>query len=196
MRVGGLRLLLAVVVVAGTTLASAQGRGGGGPGGGMGGGRGGMDGGPGRGGMDGGMPHGPFGGSPSYPDRPSRPGSSGESTTEGRLQLGPPGRWWDNGRFAQSIGLDTRQQRRMDDIFGENKGTLVKLYKNLQHEETQLLKTVRGKDLDEATIFQQIDRVAQARGELEKANAHLLLQIRKEMTTEQTARLDDRRVEP
>ena len=154
------------------------------------------------GGMGGGMPHGPFGGGSNGPytnfppgSRPGQPSesSSSESSPSVGLQLGPPGRWWDNGRFAQSIGLDSRQQQRMDDIFGENKGALVKLYKNLQHEESQLTKTVRAKELDEAAIFQQIDRVAQARGELEKANAHMLLQIRKEMTPEQTARLDDRR---
>ena len=149
------------------------------------------------GGMGGGMPRGTFGGGDTpYSNFPPGPRSNGPANEDGgsiRLQLGPPGRWWDNGRFAQSIGLDSRQQHRMDDIFGENKSTLVKLYKNLQHEESQLSKTVRGKELDEATIFQQIDRVAQARGELEKAHAHMLLQIRKEMTPEQAARLDDRR---
>ena len=39
--------------------------------------------------------------------------------------------------------------------------------------------------------FAQIDRVTQARGEVEKASAHMLLSIRKEMTDEQVARLDD-----
>ena len=111
----------------------------------------------------------------------------------GGLQLGPPGRWWDDKNFAKSVGLDSLQQHRMDDVFSANKGNLVKLYKNLQHEESQLGKIVRGKDLIESQIFDQIDRVAQARGELEKANAHMLLEIRKEMSPEQAAKLDDHR---
>ena len=111
----------------------------------------------------------------------------------GGLQLGPPGRWWDDRQFAKSIGIDSTQQQRMDDVFGANKGTLVKLFKNLQHEESQLEKVTRVRELNEAQIFDQIDRVVQARGELEKANAHYLLQLRKEMTPEQAARLDDYR---
>ncbi len=78
----------------------------------------------------------------------------------------------------------------MDDVFGANRDNLLKLYKNLQQEESGLAKTIRAKDLDEGQIFQQIDRVTGARGELEKAEIHMSLQIRKELTPEQTAKLD------
>ena len=114
----------------------------------------------------------------------------------GGLQLGPPGRWWDDEGFAHSIGLNNLQQHRMDKVFGTNKSSLVKLYKNLQHEESQLEKATRGHSPDEAQIFQQIDRVTQARAELEKANAHMLLEIRKEMTPDQISHLDDHRQPP
>ena len=50
---------------------------------------------------------------------------------------------------------------------------------------------VHGKELVESQIFDQIDHVVQARGELEKASAHYLLEIRKQMTPEQTSKLDD-----
>ena len=45
----------------------------------------------------------------------------------------------------------------------------------------------------EAALFAQIDRVAQARAELEKANTHLLLQLRREMDAEQIRRLEKMR---
>jgi hypothetical protein len=48
----------------------------------------------------------------------------------------------------------------------------------------------------EEQIFQQIDRVSGARAALEKASAHMLLEIRKQMTDEQTARLDQHRPKP
>ena len=113
--------------------------------------------------------------------------------SRGGLQLGPPGRWWDNKELAKSIGLNPTQQKHMDDAFGANRDALVKLDKGLQHEESQLEKLTRSRELDENQIFQQIDRVTLARGELEKAYAHMLLQIRKELTPEQTARLDEMR---
>ena len=127
---------------------------------------------------------------------PSSSSTTGSSESQGGLQLGPPGRWWDNKDFARSIGLDSRQQKRLDDVFDGNKDNLVKLYKSLQHEQSQLEKLTRSRELDENQIFQQIDRVTAARGELEKANAHRLLQIRKELTPEQTSKLDDLRPQP
>jgi Spy/CpxP family protein refolding chaperone len=198
--VSALVLAFAFVVLA--SRAVAQGHPGGGPPGG-GGGQGGQQPG-GQPGAGGGQPN-PFGGTTNgFPsggnlgNTPPPQNTSGApaSTTRGGLQLGPPGRWWDDGSFAKSIGLDKNQQHRMDDIFKANKTELVKLYKGLQHEESQLEKITRARDLDEALIDQQIDKVEQARGELEKANAHMLLAIRKEMTPEQTARLDEHRPPP
>jgi len=185
-RKAGIRLLLVAASVGCLAIpANAQGRGPGGPpGGGMGGFGGGVSigmGGSNRGSM-GGNNRGPASGP-----------ASGSTESQGGLQLGPPGRWWDNKEFARTIGLDSRQQKRLDEVFDGNKDTLVKLYKSLQHEESQLEKLTRSRELDENHIFQQIDRVTAARGELEKANAHRLLLIRKELTPEQTAKLDDLR---
>ncbi len=174
-------LLLAVAMAVVASNAMAQGgHGGGAPGGG-----------------GGGMGRGPFGGGMGQSLRTApQPPSSGEpsSTMRGGLQLGPPGRWWDDRSFARSLGLDSGQQHRMDEVFNATKPTLVKLFKTLQHEESQLEKLTRGRNPDEAQIFAQIDRVTQARGEVEKASAHMLLAIRKEMTDDQVARLDDRRL--
>jgi len=153
--------------------AGAQGRG---PGGGMGGG--------GFGGMGGGSNRAPMTGE-NHTNVPY------STENQGHLQLGPPGRWWDDKQFARSIGLDSKQQKRMDDVFGGSRDNLMKLYKNLQHEESQLQKLSRSREVDENQIFQQIDRVTQARGEAEKAYAHMQLQIRKELTPEQASRLND-----
>jgi hypothetical protein len=119
---------------------------------------------------------------------PPRP--SAEQST-GSPEFGPPARWWDNKEYVRTIGLNSLQQRRMDDVFAANRENLARLYKNLQHEESQLKKLTRSQTLDENLIYQQIDRVTMARGELEKGYAHMPLQIRKEMTPEQTAKLDD-----
>lgn len=183
-----LRCVLTVAAVGCLAIpAGAQGRGPGGPGGPQGGG---------RGGFGGGVSVGIDSGSKrnSLPNESRTPVTYPTTTSpesQGHMQLGPPGRWWDNKQMARSIGLDSRQQKRMDDVFGGNRDNLVKLYNNLQHEESQLQKLTRSRELDENQIFQQIDRITQARGELEKANAHMLLQIRKELTPEQASRLND-----
>ncbi len=187
-------LLLLLLFAGAATRALAQHPGGGPPGGGPpgagGGGQspfGGQPGGqPGNAGFSGNLNNAPPPGSPNS-------SSATNSTLRGGLQLGPPGRWWDDSSFAKSIGLDKIQQHRMDDVFKANKGDLMRLYKALEHEENQLEKVTRGKKLDEAQIDAQIDRVVVARGELEKANAHMLLEIRKEMTPDQAGKLEGHR---
>jgi Spy/CpxP family protein refolding chaperone len=127
---------------------------------------------------------------------PPGPPDGLRSTLRGGLQLGPPGRWWDDKRFAQDLDLTPAQARRMDEIFEANRGTLLRLYRSLEQQESILEQLTTGNRLREEQIFQQIDQVSGARAALEKASAHMLLQIRKQMTEEQTARLDQRRPRP
>ena len=115
------------------------------------------------------------------------------STMSGGLQLGPPGRWWDDKHFAKDLHLRPEQQKKMDGIFDENRAALIRTYDGLQQEEQRMQTLVNAPVLDENALFTQIDRVAQARAALEKANTHLMLQIRGEMTAEQIARLNQHR---
>jgi Spy/CpxP family protein refolding chaperone len=150
----------------------------------------------------GGPPHGDCGGPDMPPcggpnDRhfpfPGGPRDGTQSTLRGGLQLGPPGRWWDDDRFATNLALNGDQKKRMDAIFAENKGTLLNLYNSLQAEESGLEQLTKGAHPEEEQIFRQIDKVTEARAALEKANVHMLLGIRKQMTDEQVEKLDELR---
>jgi Spy/CpxP family protein refolding chaperone len=155
------------------------------------------NGGPGGPGGGPGGPGGPGGGpNDQHFPPPSGPRDGTQSTMRGGLQLGPPGRWWDEKSFAKSLGLSGEQRKRMDAIFGESKGTLLSLYHSLETEEAGLERLTSGTHLDEEQIFRQIDKVAEARAALEKANAHMLLEIRKQMTDEQAEKLDEHRPKP
>jgi len=184
-----------------TALAQGRGPGGGGPppGGGGGGGMGGGStggppfGGQGPGGQGPGVP--PMGSPPQSSERgnPDRGSSSGESQAHAGLQLGPPRqKWWDDKSFAKNLKLRPEQQTRMDAIFDQNKGALVSCLQGLQQAEAQMDEITRSRNLDEGALFTQIDRVAQARADLEKANTHMLLQLRKEMDADQIDRLEKR----
>jgi Spy/CpxP family protein refolding chaperone len=112
------------------------------------------------------------------------------STIHSGLQLGPPGRWWDDKHFAKNLRLRSDQQKRMDGLFDENKTNLVNRFQTLQQEESKMEALSHADALDENALFAQIDRVAQARADLEKANTHLMLQVRKELDADQIARLN------
>ena len=141
------------------------------------------------------MPGGINPGSRHEPPGPTNNTPNSNSGMRGGLQLGPPGRFWDNKDFAQNLGLRKDQQKRMDAVFDANRSALVENYRTLQVEEKRLERITKERPLDEARVFAGIDAVVQARGVLEKANAHMLLQIRKEMDTDQVTRMDKYREE-
>jgi len=169
--------------------ALAQGRGGGPPPGGPppGGGGGGQIGGPPFGGSS------PGAGQPPSPGPGSRTGQTAESPVRADLQLGPPGRWWDDKSFVKSLKLRPDQQTRMDAIFEQNRNALLSRHESLLQAESQMEEVSKAPAPDEDALFTQIDRVARARAELEKAYTHMLLQIRKEMDADQISRLEKHR---
>ena len=111
----------------------------------------------------------------------------------GGLQLGPPGRWWDDKHFAKELKLRPEQQRGMDLAFEDNRANLLRRFEGLQQEEARMDALSRAKTPDEVALYSQIDRVAQARAELEKANTRYLLQIRGLMDADQIAKLEQHR---
>jgi Spy/CpxP family protein refolding chaperone len=102
---------------------------------------------------------------------------------------GPPGRWWNNPDMVQKLGLTADQQKKMDDIFQQSRLRLIDLNAALQKEETIMEPLMAADQPDEAKILSQIDRVAQARAELEKANARMLLGVRRVLNQDQWKKL-------
>ncbi len=110
-----------------------------------------------------------------------------------RLQLGPPGRWWDDPDMAQRLGITSDQQKKMDDIFNSNRLKLIDLFAAVQKQEAIMEPLVEADPPDENKVLAQIDRVAQARSELEKANARMLLELRRQLSHEQWVKLQAER---
>jgi Spy/CpxP family protein refolding chaperone len=107
----------------------------------------------------------------------------------GGLQTDLPDRWWKNPATAQSLGLTADQQKKMEDVFQQYRLRLIDLNAALEKDELSLEPLVATEPLDESKITAQIDRVAQARAELEKANGRMLLGIRKMLAQNQWNKL-------
>jgi Spy/CpxP family protein refolding chaperone len=98
-------------------------------------------------------------------------------------------RWWKNPEMVEKLGLTTDQQKKMDDIFQQHRLKLIDVTAAVQREEVILEPMMAADQPDEARIVAQIDKVAQARAELEKANAKMLLGIRRILTPDQWKKL-------
>ncbi len=97
---------------------------------------------------------------------------------ERTLQGGLTGRWWADSATAQRIRLTAEQQNQMDEIFQQNRLKLIDLTAALDKEEVQLEPLVEANQPDVAKIRAQTERIVQARAELERANAGMLLSLR------------------
>jgi Spy/CpxP family protein refolding chaperone len=104
---------------------------------------------------------------------------------ERAFRMGPRGRWWDNPEIAQKLGLSADQQKKMDDIFLQSRLKLIDEHASVEKEEAILEPLLSAEQPDESRILAQIDKVAQSRAELEKANARMLLGLRGVLTTAQ-----------
>jgi len=104
---------------------------------------------------------------------------------ERAFHLGPHGRWWNNPELAQKLGLTADQQKRMEAVFQQSRPGLMDLSTTVRNEEATMEPLLGVDQPDEGRILAQIDRVAQARAELEKANARMLLGLRRILTPEQ-----------
>jgi Spy/CpxP family protein refolding chaperone len=154
----------------------------------------------GHGGPPGGGMGGPGMGGPQFPNGGAGSIGIGGGRNQPRVQasdsraglvLGPPGvRWWDNHSFAKSMKLRPDQQMKMDAIFEQNRGALISSFEGVREAEAQMEQLTRASSPDEAALFAQIDRVAQARAELAKTTTHMFLQIRKEMDPDQLKQLE------
>ena len=100
------------------------------------------------------------------------------------------GRWWSQPATVQKLGLTADQQKKMDDIFQQNRLRLIDLNATAQREEVTMEPLMAAETPDEPKILAQIDKIAQARAELEKANARFLLGIRRVLTPEQWKKLE------
>jgi Spy/CpxP family protein refolding chaperone len=87
--------------------------------------------------------------------------------------------------MAKKLGLTSEQRKKMDDIFQDQRVKLIDLHAAVAREEAMLDPLMQAAQPDDLKILPQIDRIAQARADLEKADARLLLALRHVLTPEQ-----------
>ncbi len=98
---------------------------------------------------------------------------------------GDRGRFWNNPKIVAVLKLTDDQRKAMDGILQEHREKLIDLRAGLEKAELGMEPLMGQDQPDEARILAQIDKVAQARAELEKANARFLLALRGKLTPDQ-----------
>lgn len=122
----------------------------------------------------------------------SRPGFAANRPPMERA-FGPMGNngWWNNPRIVDRLKLTDDQRKAMDQILLDHREKLIDLRANLQKAELALEPLMGADTPNDSAITAQIDKVVQARAELERANARFLLAIRDKLTTDQWKQIQD-----
>ena len=102
---------------------------------------------------------------------------------------GERGRWWNNPTIVEKLKLTDDQRKAMDGILQQHREKLIDLRANVDKAELGMEPMMSQDQPNEAAVMSQIDKVAQARAELEKANARMLLGIRRVLNQEQWKKL-------
>ncbi len=102
---------------------------------------------------------------------------------------GAGGQFWNNPRTVAALKLTDDQRKAMDGILQDHRMKLVDLQGSLKKAELEMQPLMKADEPNQAAILAQIDKVAQARAELEKANARFLLALRGKLTPDQWKQL-------
>lgn len=122
---------------------------------------------------------------------PGGPGFGDHRPPMERAMRGEHGRWWNNPKIVDKLKLTDDQRKAMDQVFQAHREELVDLHGNVQKAEIEMEPLVRADQPNESAVMAQIDKVAQARAELEKANARFLFELRSKLTPEQWKMVQD-----
>ena len=110
----------------------------------------------------------------------------------GAFHIAPPGMWWKNPMVVQRLSLTPEQTKKMDDIFQQSRLQLIDLKANVEKQQVLLEPMISANPPNTTKAMAQIDKVADARASLEKANAKMLLGIRGVLTPDQWTNLSTR----
>lgn len=134
------------------------------------------------------LAQGPGSGGPGGPGGPGGGPGFGMHRPPMERAMGPHegfGRWWNNPKIVEKLKLTDDQRKAMDQIFQDHREKLVDLRANVEKAEIEMEPLVRADQPNEQSVLAQIDKVAQARAELEKANARFLFALRAKLTPDQ-----------
>jgi Spy/CpxP family protein refolding chaperone len=103
------------------------------------------------------------------------------------------GQFWNNPNLVKQLNLTDDQRKSMDGILQDHRVKLIDLQANLQKAEVTMTPLMKADTPNRSAIEAQIDKVVQARAELEKANSRFLLDIRMQLTADQWKQLQTMR---
>jgi TonB family protein len=99
------------------------------------------------------------------------------------------GAWWTNTALVARLGLTDEQKAKIERAYENHRQRIASSTAQLEKEEAQLARLLEAEQVDRNAVLGQIDRVTQARGDMERANSAMTLEMREVLTRAQWMQL-------
>ena len=101
----------------------------------------------------------------------------------------PDGKWWKHQGFAAEIGLTPEQSSEIEKIFVRSRTRLIDLKADLEKKQLTLQESMEDRSADRKVVEKKIEAVENARAELQKTRALMILDMKQVLKPEQWERL-------
>lgn len=103
----------------------------------------------------------------------------------------PEGKWWKRPRVAAEIGLTREQTEEIERIFVRARGRLIDRKAELEKRQGELQDSIEDESADRESIAEKVDAVENARAELQKTRALMLIDMKRVLRQDQWERLKE-----
>src|SRR5262245_39673306 len=107
----------------------------------------------------------------------------------GGLDVQVGGAWWTDANVIARLGMTDDQKAKIERAFENHRLTLISNRNALEKEEGQLTQLINTERLERNAVSAQILRVVNARAEMERTNAAMMLEMREQLTIAQWTQL-------
>lgn len=104
----------------------------------------------------------------------------------------PEGKWWRNENVIRELQLTADQQKQLEKIFFKHLERAIDLRAQVQKEELKLGELLDQETIVEKEALSQVERLLEARKEMQKIRAELFIKVRAILNYEQWQKVKNR----
>lgn len=101
----------------------------------------------------------------------------------------PEGKWWKAPKLSSEIGLSPDQSREIEQIFVKSRPRLIDLKADLEKKQLVLQTSLEDPQVERRSVEKEIEAVENARAELQKTRAMMVLDMKRVLKPDQWERL-------
>ena len=104
-------------------------------------------------------------------------------------QTMPAGKWWKDPDIAKELQLTPGEVKQLDKLFVKSRRQMIELKNRVEKEQFEYQNLMESKTLDEAAVNRQLQKLEQARSELNEERSRFVVAVRKILGSDRFQRL-------